>query len=152
MIIDNTKKAKLIKSVFLFIPLIFTVVALSIIFLDIKNGYYIIAVLAAVMIIMFIAISIKQYRYFYCEITPQKIEFRFHGLGPLNSYFKSYKIKPEHFKGYKITKTTMGLVDKITIYVVVSGEVAKYPPISLSALSESERKTLVNALSNIGKS
>jgi hypothetical protein len=147
MILENIKEASRVKSIFMIIPVIFTVAALTIILLDVENGYWIVGGMAAVMVMVFISITLMQYRYFYCEISQQRMLFRFHGLGPLNSDFKSYKIRPEQFKTYKIDTVMFGLVPRLTIFVRVRGEVAKYPPISISALTKEQREQLEKGLS-----
>ncbi len=151
MIVENIKEAKRVKATFLIIPVIFTLIALTIIFLELKNGYWFVGILAVIMVLIFIAISLMQFRYFYCEISPKILLFRFHGVEPMNSEFKSYKIKPEQFKGYKISKVMFGMVPKITIYVTMRGEIAKYPPISISALTKEQRASLEQGLTLLSK-
>ncbi|HOG19614.1 MAG TPA: hypothetical protein PKW37_04150 [Salinivirgaceae bacterium] len=60
-------------------------------------------------------------------------------------------MKPELFRGYKVTKTMFGLVPKITIYVSMRGEIAKYPEISISALTKAQRETLEQGLTYLAK-
>ncbi len=146
MILENIKEARRVKTIFFSIPTVFALASLAIIYLEIKDGYWIVGAMAAVVVLVFIAISLKQYHYFYCEISPQKMLFRFHGLGPLNGEYKTYKIKPEQFKTYKIDTVMFGLVPRLTIFVTVRGEVAKYPPISISALTKDQRVQLEKGL------
>ena len=101
MIVENTKEAQRVKTIFLIIPVVFALIAIIALFLELKNGYWIIGISAAVMAVAFAALSIMQYRYFYCEISQKSLLFRFHGVGPLNKEFKAYQIKPELFRGIK---------------------------------------------------
>ena len=149
MIVESTKEAQRVKTIFLIIPVVFALIAIIALFLELKNGYWIIGISAAVMAVAFAALSIMQYRYFYCEISQKSLLFRFHGVGPLNKEFKAYQIKPELFRGYKIKKTMFGLVPKITIYVSMRGEIAKYPEVSISALTKAQREALEQALTHL---
>jgi len=154
MIVENIKEAQRVKTTFLIIPAVFALVAIIVLFLELKNGYLMIGVLAAVVGVIIIALSLMQYRYFCCEISQNLLQFKFHGVGPFNKEFKTYQMKPELFRGYKIKKTMFGLVPKITIYVIVRGEIAKYPEISISALTKAQREALeqgLTYLANINK-
>jgi len=151
MIVENIKEAQRVKTIFLIIPTLFVLLFVIVMLLELKEKLLIIGISAAVMCVILIALSLMQYRYFYCEISQKLLQFKFHGVGPFNKEFKTYQMKPELFRGYKVTKTMFGLVPKITIYVSMRGEIAKYPEISISALTKAQRETLEQGLTYLAK-
>ena len=152
MIIENRKKARQIKMVFLFVPLLFTVVLLAMVLMELSWGFWVVMGVAILMVLLFIVMMLMQYNYFFCEINNDKLIFKFHGLAPLNKEYKTYKIKTQNFKSFNINSSMFGLIKKLTIFIVVEkNKIAKYPPVSISALSSEQEKQLVNALASLEK-
>ena len=148
MILENIKNARRIKAIFVFIPLVFVISVVALLLLNINWGFWLILAIAILMILLFIIVSIMQYNYFFCEIDKDKMIFKFHGLGPMNKEYKTIKIHPNHFKTFQINHRFFGLVEQLVLFVVVkNNQVAKYPPISISALSTEEKENLKKELS-----
>ncbi|MDD4745768.1 MAG: hypothetical protein PHW19_00670 [Salinivirgaceae bacterium] len=146
MIIENTKQASKIKLFFMLIPVVFTASILALLLLEIPNYFWHVVALGTFMVIMFVVLSLLQFNYIHFEQTPQKILFRFYGIGPLNKKYQTFKINPPLFITHKIERDIFGLVPKLYLYVSIKNEIAKYPPISITGLSKNQRQQLINAL------
>lgn len=152
MIIENIKKSRSIKAIFVLIPLTFIITVVALLLLSASWGFWIVLSMAILMITIYIFISMMQYNYFYCEIDNAKIILKYYGLGPLNKEYKTIKVSTEQFKKFEIRYVFFGLVEQLIIYVSVKNkQIAKYPPVSISALSAEEKNNLKKELANLYK-
>lgn len=88
---------------------------------------------------------LKNYNYIYYNDENNKILFRYVPLRPFNNKRYSIEIEKEKFHGYKIKRPTI-FKQEIVLYVKTPQGIAKYPPISISALNEEECNRLKKAL------
>ncbi len=89
--------------------------------------------------------------YIHFNIESGKLIFRYYSLRPLNKQHRSIEIPINSFGGFKIQKSFFGLKKELILYQKVQGKLAKYPPISITALNKEQFLLLNNALTSIIK-
>ena len=138
---------------------IFTLAIIILIIIDFpKNAeneltkYYLIIAISAVLIIL-IAISIlRNPSYFYFnDDDDEKLVIRYYPVSFLNKGKNSIEIPKKRFIKYETKKFFFGTQEKLIIYVNFRNKVAKYPPISLSAVNKADREKLKVILSNYSR-
>lgn len=86
--------------------------------------------------------------YLYYSDDQAKVIIRFYKLNPFDSKKNSYEIPKTQFEGYKTKKSFFNLCEEVNVYRNMSGNVAQYPPFSISSLNIAEKQKLFKALSN----
>jgi len=72
----------------------------------------------------------------------KKITLRYSSVRPSDSKRNAIEIPLKNFKSYKIQKEFFGLKKNLILYVITKTGVAKYPPVSISSLSDEEIKRI----------
>ncbi len=80
--------------------------------------------------------------YIFFSSNNKKITFRHTSLRPSDSKRSAIEIPLKNFKSYKIQKQFFGLKKTLILYVITKTGVAKYPPVSISSLTEEEIKRI----------
>ena len=88
---------------------------------------------------------LKDYNYIYFIDAENKMLFRYIPLSPFKSKRYSIEIHKNEFHGYKINRSSV-LKKELILFVKTPQGIAKYPPISISALNETEFNKLKKAL------
>ena len=112
-------------------------VVLTIIFLLIFLTFYIYHLIAG-----------SSYVFFSDE--DNKIIIRFYQLNLFNSSKISYEIPKKEFIGFKLDKKYWNIRETLTLIRRYQGSVAPYPPICISSLTPTQRKTLLSSLAKYG--
>lgn len=112
------------------------VIAVSLI--CIYSGYYLIRYLLDLNFIHF-------------NIESGKIIFRYYSLRPINRQHRSIEIPITSFGGFRIQKRFFGLKNELILYQKLQGKLAKYPPISITALNKEQTQLLTNTLASLIK-
>lgn len=89
---------------------------------------------------------ISNYNYFYYNDEGEKLTFRFVSLRPFDNKRHAIEIPKKEFKGYKYKDSFLKLKQEIVLHIKTKTGIASYPPISIRALSQKERKLLENSL------
>lgn len=155
MIIDN--KARVIKNrkMLLMQPIILILLIAILLFSNIwiypifgVSRYHVIVLLCIVYVALVIVSYIRDYGYFYFNNQGDSLVFRYYSLKPFsfNAQHKQIEIKKESFKKYELQTKWFGLKECIIIYQKVGGKIAKYPSISISAISKDDKNKLVDGL------
>lgn len=154
MKIDNKKHVYRIWLRKMIFTIVFTLSVVVVLFLDIFERpdssitrYHVIIALALVFIIISVINSLRNPYYFYFEDKEGMLVFRFYPVGFFNSRKNSIEIPKQHLVKFEIIKFFLGMEEKLVLYQVYRKKVAKYPPISLSGLTHTERSKLKEALS-----
>jgi hypothetical protein len=116
--------------------------------LHITRECYIIGVSALYLLINLYRFIIDL-NYFSYEDQGEKIIIRYFSLRPFNQKRKSLEIPRGSFLKYEIRKSFMGQKKSLIMFQKIKNKVAKYPPISITALNKEELKSLhisLNAL------
>jgi hypothetical protein len=78
-----------------------------------------------------------------------KITLRYFSLRPFMQKHKSIEISKNSFIKYEIISKAAGLKKYLILYQRVQHKVAKYPPISITALSNDELNSILASLNSI---
>lgn len=140
---ERATKIKLGYSVFIIVYLLLLV--LSLIFTFTPN-YLFEIIWSAVCITAFILFIVMDYNYIYYTNEGDKIIFRYQALNPFIVNPKSIEIPKRSFYKFEFTKSLFGKKTNILFYQKTKDGVAKYSPVSLTALTKKEREELDNSL------
>jgi hypothetical protein len=104
---------------------------------------------AAVTVIYLLLIfypAIMKFRYIYFSADERGITLRWYKTGLIPGDSKSVEIPALQFAGYEITTGMMGMHHYLTLYQRVQGQKAAYSPVSITALSASQRAKIEEVL------
>lgn len=158
MILD-IKKTILRKNLGKFIALIILVVVISgLLFLpfgkdlfrNIENSLLAIFMAVAYIIYAFYE-SFRNYNYIYFNDESDKIVLRYFSPNIFTSKKNSIEIPKKEFAGFTLDSFFMRYREKITLYRRTGKGVAKYPSVSITALSPEERSSLLFNLNQLKK-
>lgn len=155
MTLDNGKKIVLLRLV----GFIATVIYVLYIFLayfakvfrnvmSVNHVLIMTAVITLAFLIVLLWPAIKRYTYIYFSADEKGITFRWYKTGLLPGESKSIEIPSDKFAGYEITTRNMGLHHYLTLYQWVQGKKAAYNPVSITALSQSQKARMIETLNN----
>lgn len=80
-----------------------------------------------------------------------KIVLRFYPVRIMNSKKNSIEIPKNHFVSWKTERFFFGMFEKLYVYAKFKSGLAKYPGISLSAVSAGDRERIKSALKSFEK-
>ncbi len=154
MIIDNQKNIYRIWLGKLVLTLVFTISVIAILFLNILNDpeavitkYHLIAAIAVVFLIISISGYLRDPYYFYFNDNDQMIIVRYYAVSIFNHKKNSIEIPKQHFVRFEIKKFYFGTRERLILYQHYRKKIAKYPPISLSAVDRADREKIKQILS-----
>ncbi len=110
-----------------------------------KYGFSII--LACIYILTVLFSAIRNYHYIYYSDEGDKLVLRFFSFSFFTQKKSSIEIDKTDLESYQVNKRFFGLRENIVLYQKTRGGIAKYPPVSITALSQSEKQELFNSLS-----
>ena len=153
MKIDNQKTMYRIWISRLTSSVIFTALVVVVIFLEVlekDNSPVSKAELIILLSLIFIIYSLLGFMrnpyYFYFDDNNDVLVFRYYAIAFFNSKKNSVEIPKQHFVKFETSKFFFGRYEKLVLYQFYRNKIAKYPSISLSAISKSEREKLKLAL------
>jgi hypothetical protein len=89
--------------------------------------------------------------FYYSDDTPGKLVFRFYRIGISKTKYKSIEIAQNDLLRFEMEKKNFGAKKQITLYARFNNQLAKYPPISVSALNEEQEEMLRRSLTHYAK-
>jgi hypothetical protein len=107
--------------------------------------YYIIALLIIYLIFQ-VRRAIFDYNFISISEDNGKLVIKYYSLMLLTGKHKTIEIPFQSFERYKLKKTVFGLKISLILYQKVKNQSAKYPSLSLSALSKEEIIKLITGL------
>ncbi len=113
--------------------------------------YQIAIVIAAIYIIIVVYNTLRNFFYIFYNDEGEKLILRFFSMSYLARKKSSIEFKKNEIAGFKIEKNLFGLHENLIIYQKTKNGQAKYPPVSLTALTKEEKKKLISSLSHFGK-
>jgi len=156
MIID-IKRTILSKNLGKFIALIILVLVITaLLFLPFRNE--LLKGLSNSLLAIFIAIayviyafyeSFRNYNYIYFNDESDKIVLRYFSPGLFTTKKNSIEIPKKEFAGYELESFFMRYREKLIILRKTGKGIAKYPPVSITALNPTERHNLLFSLGKI---
>jgi len=108
--------------------------------------HYLALAFAGLLILVYMFMHLKNLYYFYYNDEKSHIVIRYYYAHPFMRRYKTFQIKATELDKYEITTTLFGLQKYITLYAQTGKGTAKYPAVSISALSEKELMDLEKAL------
>ncbi len=131
-----------------FIPLILVLSTTNIFGRSIlgMDKYYWVAFIALAYLIYNIYEYIKDFNYIYFSDEEEKLIFRYISLRPLQGRRYSIEIEKDKFYAYKIVRAFFNINKYIILYINTPQGIAKYPPISITALKPDEYNQLKKTL------
>ncbi len=158
MKIDNQRNIYRIWLRKLIITIIFTMSIIALVFLNILNKpdsvitkYHVVIAIAAVYIVVSLIGLFRNPYYFHLHDTTDMLVIRFYAVSLFNHKKNSIEIPIQHFVKFEIETFFFGLEEKLVVYQNYRQKVAKYPPISLSAVDKSDRDRLKIVLTRYSK-
>jgi hypothetical protein len=152
MEIENTRKTLRINQMRYIAVIAFIVIVVILLTTDPFKGeslgfdkYLWAAVIALIYLMLNIYEYLRDYNYIYFSDAENKILFRYIPLSPFKSKRYSIEIHKNEFHAYKINRSSI-LKKELILFVKTPQGIAKYPPISISALNENEFNKLKKAL------
>lgn len=145
MKIDNKKRAGKIKLFFMAVPFVIIAgTALVFLFTDIKHFEWMALPLLA-LILFFTVMFYFRYNFVSVYAGPDKVLVRYKSLSPFITPNNSVKINAKDFHQYNIVSRLNGKKKLLYLYQDSPGGIAKYPGISISALSDAEIQQIKKA-------
>lgn len=153
MIVDNQRNTYRIWLNRLVMTIVFTLVIIVFIFLPWfdnpdfwLNKYYIIILIALIYIILNIINYLKRPYFVSYSDHGEMIVMRYYPLSLFTSRKHSIEIPKKQLLKFELEEFLFGSQQKIILYQNFRKKVAKYPPISLSAVDKEDRERIIQSL------
>jgi hypothetical protein len=156
MTIDNQKKAVALRIQKSLVILVFIILIGLIYFVDIiprgvagftRNE---IAIVLIVMFVLFFLFHyLRNHNYIFYSDTGDNFILRYFSLRPLHDRKNAIEFNKREFERYEIKRSFAGLNESVIIYRKTSKGVAKYPPVSITALDKKSREKLLASFQKI---
>jgi hypothetical protein len=111
---------------------------------------YHLSIIFASLYVLFMVLNIlRQFHYIYFSDAGDRIILRYFPMGLFTSRKNSIEIGKNEFAGYEVKKQMFGLREKLILKAKTGKGLAKYPPVSISALDSKEKENLFKALDRL---
>jgi len=154
MKIDNQRNTYRLWISRLIMAIIFTLVIIVILFLPWfedrevwLSKYHVIIAIALIYIIINLVNYLKIPYYVYYNDSGDMIIFRYYQMSLFTSKKHSIEIPKKQFIKFELESFLFNTQQKIILYQHFRNRVAKYPPISLSAVDREDREKIIDSLS-----
>lgn len=154
MKIDNQRNTYRIWISRLVMAIVFTLAIIVILFLPWFEGkdvriskYHLIIAVALVYIIINLVNYLKVPYFVSYSDQGEMIVFRYYQMSLFTSRKHSIEIPKKQFIKFELQDFLFGTQQKIILYQHFRNKVAKYPPISLSAVDKADRQKIIDSLS-----
>ena len=158
MKIDNQRNIYRIWIRKLITTILFVMSIIAIVFLNILNEpdstltkYHLVIAIAIVYIIVSLIGVFRNPYYFHFHDTTDMLVIRFYPVSLFNYKKNSIEIPIQNFVKFDIEKFFFGMDEKLIVYQNYRKKVAKYAPISLSAVNKDDRDRLKIVLTRYAK-
>jgi hypothetical protein len=108
-------------------------------------------ILACIYILTVLFSAIRNYHYIYYSDEGDKLILRFFSFSFFTQKKNSIEMNKNDLERYQIVRQVLGLRENLILYQRTKGGLAKYPPVSITALTKSEKEDLLNSLSIYSK-
>ncbi len=156
MVINNQKQAVALK-IQKTIALLILVIAVGLIYFTniLAHGAFgfdmdqIAGFIVGMFILFFLYHILRDHNYIYYSDMGNKIILRYFSLRPLTDKKKSIEFNKKELHKYELKRSLLGFRQSIIIYRQTSRGVAKYPPVSITALSRQDKEKLTASLQKL---
>lgn len=153
MIID-IERTIILKTKGKFIALIFLIIVICVLlFVPFRNDLIpgvennLLAIFFAIAYVIYALYeSFRNYNYIYYNDDSDKIVLRYFSPGIFTSKKNSIEIPKKDFAGYKLDSFFMRYRESLILFRNSGKGIAKYPPVSITALTSDQREMLLHAL------
>ena len=151
MTLSNQNRAAHIKLFYYIISFLFLSLTVLTVYLNPNNMFLILLSLFVTFVVLVSLNLTREYNYIIYKETDDKIIMRYYPLHPFHDKFKSIEISKQTFSHFELEKLSLGLRENLYLFQMSKKGLAKYPAISLSALSKKQRSTVLESLSKFSK-
>ncbi|HYX08077.1 MAG TPA: hypothetical protein VE912_15205 [Bacteroidales bacterium] len=103
-----------------------------------------------VIYLIFVVVNyIRDFNYFYFSDDGDMLRIKYFAVRLMSSKANRIEIPKNTFAGYKVKPRFLNLGENLILYQQVKKGIAKYPPISISSLTETEKKKIYASLSRL---
>jgi hypothetical protein len=159
MKIDNQKNTYRIWLRRLIMAIIFTLLIISVIFMPWFEGeqkrfskYYLIIIIAVIYVGINLINYLKVPYFVFYSDQGDMIVMRYHPLSMFTSRKHSIEIPKTQFVKFEIEPFFFGTQQRLILYQHFRNKIAKYPPISLSAVEPKDRDLIIESLKRYSRS
>ncbi len=151
MTLSNQNRAAHIKLFYYIVTFIYLSLTVLTVYQDPVHMNLIIAGVFAIYVVL-IAINLaRENNFIVYKETDDRIIMRYYPLHPFHDKFKSIEISKQTFSHFELEKRNLGLREDLYLFQMSAKGLAKYPGISLSALSKEQRSEILASLSKYSK-
>ncbi|RUT78102.1 hypothetical protein [Ancylomarina longa] len=140
MTINNQNRAAWIKLSYYLGTFIYLSLTILLIYLSIPNIYIILGAMSILFFTLIIFSLFLNYNFIIFQESDDFIILRYYPLHPFHDNFKSIEISRNSLSHYDWKNKIFGLRPELTLYQQTTKGVAKYPAVSLSAITKADRK------------
>jgi len=151
MTISNQNRAAHIKLFYYIITFLYLSLTVLTVYL---NPAYMTLILVSLFVVFVIMVGLnltRENNFIIYKETDDKIIMRYYPLHPFHDKFKSIEISKKTFSHFELEKRSLGLREDLFLFQMSAKGLAKYPGISLSALSKEQRSGVLESLSKYSK-
>ncbi len=94
---------------------------------------------------------LRDFNYFYFSDDGDMLRIKYFAVRLMSSKASRIEIPKNTFAGYKVNPRFMNLGENLVLFQHVKNGTAKYPPISISSLTENEKKKIFASLSRLSR-
>ena len=151
MTLTNQIRAAHIKLFYYITTFIYLSLTVLVVYLNPANMFLILLGLLVTFVVLVALNLTREYNFIIYKVTDDKIIIRYYPLHPFHDKFKSIEMSKKSFSHFELEKCSLGLRENLFLFQMSVKGLAKYPGISLSALSKKQRQEIIDSLSKFSK-
>ena len=105
----------------------------------------------SVFLVYFLVDYLRNYHYIYFSDTGDIIILRYYSLRPLEDKKNAIEFNKREFHNFRINRLLNGFNESLVIFRKTPKGIAKYPPVSITALPSNEKKRLIASLDKLAR-
>jgi len=156
MVINNQKQAVSLK-IQKTLALLILVIAIGLIYFTnvLAHGAFgfnmdqIAGFIVGLFILYFLYHILRDHNYIYYSDTGNKFILRYFSLRPLADKKKSIEFNKKELHKFELRRSLLGFRESIIIYRQTPKGIAKYPPVSITALSKPDKEKMMASLQKL---
>jgi hypothetical protein len=115
------------------------------------TSYHLAIIIAGIYLLFMVYNTLRQYNYIYFSYSGDKLVLRYFSTGVFTHRKNSIEISRNDFAGYEKKTALFGFREKVILKVKTPRGIAKYPPVSFTALSRKEKRDIYSVLEMLKK-
>ncbi len=151
MTLSNQNRAAHIKLFYYIVTFVYLSLTVLTVYQDPVHMNLIIAGVFAIYVVLIVINLARENNFIIYKETDDRIIMRYYPLHPFHDKFKSIEISKQTFSHFELEKRNLGLREDLYLFQMSAKGLAKYPGISLSALSKKQRSEVLESLSKFSK-